>query len=137
MEDKTALSVAVDYNPVSRSYGTFTISMLPVEKITTEQAVELLNKAWDEALVEINAEEIEKVKQKISSGLVYLRDNPEDAAYIVGSMAVSGMKLDEIEAQEQKIDAVNYKKVRDVAKKLINQSPQILGILKPKGDNND
>ena len=84
--------------------------MLPVEKITTEQAVELLNKAWDEALVEINAEEIEKVKQKISSGLVYLRDNPEDAAYIVGSMAVSGMKLDEIEAQEQKLMRLIIKK---------------------------
>lgn len=36
------------------------------------------------------------------AGLVYLKDNPNDAANIAGSLAVIGMPLQEIEAQEEK-----------------------------------
>ena len=136
IEDKKALNITVDYNPLSRSYGTFSISMLPVAEITVTEAIKFLTDAWNDALDELNEKEIAKVKEKISAGLVYLRDNPEDAAYIVGSMAVSGMSLSEIEAQEQRLRAVNYDKVKKAAERLMNNAPQVLGILKPKGYKN-
>lgn len=133
LEDKKALSVSVDYNPVSRSYGLFAISMVPAEGISPEALLAAADAAWNEALAELNIDELEKTKQKMLAGLIYLRDNPEDAAYIVGSMAVAGADLAEIEAQEQKLKAVRYPAVRKAAEKLIKNAPQVTGILRPKG----
>ena len=71
------------------------------------------------------------------AGLVYLRDNPEDAAYIVGSMAVAGVSLGEIEAQEDKLKAVRLSEVHKVAEKLVRSAPKVIGILQPLEDDND
>ena len=136
LQDKKALAVAVNYNPVTQSYGNFQISLTPAEGVSISEAKEMLSKAWDEALTELNVEELEKVKNKMLAGLIYLRDNPEDAAYIVGSMASVGASLEEIELQEDKIKKVRKQQVLDVANLLIDNTPQVLGILKPEKKNN-
>lgn len=133
LEQKKALSVSTYYDAASRSYGTFSISAIPQKGVNAEELLQAIDVAWDEAIAELNFDEIAKVKQKMLAGLVYLRDNPNDAAMIVGSMAVVGMPLTEIEAQEDKIHAVDYKKVKLQAAKLRQQTPQITGVLKPEG----
>ena len=137
LEDKKALSVSVDYNPVSRSYGQFAAAAIPAEGVSPEELLAAMDAAWDEALAELNIDETEKIKQKMLAGLVYLRDNSEDAAYIVGSMAVAGVSLAEIEAQEQKLKAVRYPEVRKAAEKLTKYAPQVTGILRPKGGSHE
>lgn len=137
LESKKALSISVDYNPVARSYGQFAVSMVPAEGISPEEVLEAFEQAWAEALAELNIDEAEKTKQKMLAGLVYLRDNPEDAAYIIGSMAVAGVSLAEIEAQEQKLKAVRYSEVRKAAEKLTKYAPQVTGILRPKGGSHE
>ena len=132
LERKKLLSVSVDYDPVSRSYGTFSISMIPNGEISSDEALRELDKAWQEAIFELNEQELNKIKRKLSAGLVYLKDNPEDAAYIVGSMAISGMNLEEIEAQEQKIKNVELKHLLNSAKNLVANAPNVTGILRPK-----
>lgn len=136
LKDKKALSVSVDYNPVSRSYGQFAVSLVPAEGISPEELLVLLDEAWEQALAELNIDELEKIKQKMLAGMVYLRDNPEDAAYIAGSMAVAGVSLEEIEAQEQKLKAVRYPGVRKAAEILRKHAPQVTGILRPEGGSN-
>lgn len=83
-------------------------------------------------MVQLDNAELEKVKQKMLAGLVYLKDNPNDAANIAGSLAVIGMPLQEIEAQEEKIRAVKLADVRKAAQKLTEESAQITGILRPE-----
>ena len=83
----------------------------------------------------MSVDEVEKTKQRMLAGLVYLRDNPEDAAYIAGAMTVAGVSWEEIENQENAIKQVTYKDVLKAARVLQN-SPQVTGILEPeKGEN--
>ena len=136
LESPKALSISVDYNPVARHYGQFAVTAVPAEGVSPEDLLSELDKAWAQALAELNIDELEKVKQKMLAGLVYLRDNPEDAAYIIGSMAVSGVSLQEIENQEQKLKAVQYQDVRKAAVRLTEHAPQVTGILRPQGGSN-
>lgn len=136
LESQKALSVSVDYNPVARNYGQFTVSVVPAAGVSPEDLLANLDKAWEQALTELNIDELEKVKQRMLAGLVYLRDNPEDAAYIVGAMAVAGVDLQEIEDQERKLKNVQYQDVRKAALQLIKHAPQVTGILRPQGGDN-
>lgn len=133
LQKKKALAINADYNPVSRSYGQFSVSAIPAAGVSPEELLAEIDTGWKEALAELNIDELEKVKQKMLAGLVYLRDNPEDAAYIAGSMAVAGADLSEIEGIEQKIKSVQYADVRRAAEKLTTHAPQVTGILRPKG----
>ena len=92
--------------------------------------------AWFDAINELNIDEIEKTKQKMSAGLVYLKDNPETAAYVIGSMIVSGANLQEVEEYENKLRKVRYPDVKKAAIILWNNNPQVVGILRPKGELN-
>ncbi len=137
LEDKKALSVSVDYNPISRSYGQFVIAMIPADGVRPQELVKSFESAWNEAMSEFDIDELEKIRKKMLAGLVYLKDNPEDAAYIIGSMAVAGVSLDEIESQEEKLKAVRLSEVREAAEKLINSAPEVVGILQPLEKNGE
>lgn len=135
LRDKKALTAETAYNPAARSYGNFSIGAVPAPGVSPEDLLDSLDKAWAEALAELSVDEVEKTKQRMLAGLVYLRDNPEDAAYIAGAMTVAGVSWEEIENQENAIKQVTYKDVLKAARVLQN-SPQVTGILEPeKGEN--
>ena len=137
IEQKKALSISTSYNPISRSYGSFSISAIPQDSVSPEELMTAIDQAIENSMNELNFDELEKVKGKMLAGLVYLRDNPEDAAMIVGSMAVMGVNLNEIETQNDKIKEVNYKNVKNSAVKLFDNTPHVVGVLKPaKGGEN-
>lgn len=136
LEDKKALAVSVDYDPVSKDYGVFQVSMVPVGGLDADEAIKILENAWDEAIKELDTDEVEKIKHKLLAGLVYLRDNPEDAAYIVGAMACAGAGLDDIENQEQLLRQVRKKQVIDALKSLEQSASQVVGVLLPEDENN-
>lgn len=135
LDKKLALGVASSYDYTDRSYGTFTISAVPADGISPE----ILNQAIDDELKKavegLNIENIDKTKHKMLSGLVYLKDNPFEAASIIGTMASIGMPLDEIEQHADKIRTVKYQDVKKSAQKLFDNSAVVTGILVPqKGD---
>ncbi len=131
VEKKSALSVSASYDFASRSYGSFTVSALPKEGIDVNEFQRELEQAVAEAVDEITLDEIENTKQKMLAGQVYLLDNPNDAAYITGSLASIGMSLEDIEKQADYIQSVNYKEVIEAAKSLFDRSACVTGILKP------
>lgn len=133
LQQKKALSVSVDYNPLSKSYGVFSVSAVPADGVSADELEKALKAAWEQALDELSLDEIQKTKQKMLAGLVFLRDNPEDAAYIVGAMRSVGVSLEEIESQADRIKAVNYRDVKAAAWEMAEKSPQVTGILQPEG----
>lgn len=133
LRDKKALGVSVSYDGAAGSYGTFSISAIPQNGISSVELIEAIDEAWAESLSELNDREAARIKQKLLAGLVYLKDNPKDAAYITGSMAVVGIPLDEIEKQADNINAVTVSDMKKAAAELDHNSPQITGVLKPEG----
>lgn len=129
-EQKLALGVSVAYDADSRSYGTFSLSVIPREGVSQADLKAGTESALKEALAGINLDEIEKIKQKMLAGLVYLRDNPGDAAYITGAMAAVGYDMDEINLQDEKLRAVSYREVKEAADKLFKM-PRVTGWIHP------
>ena len=132
LEEKNALGVSVAYDFASRSYGGFSISAMPKEDVDAKAFETALDKAVKEALAEISVEEIEKTKGKMLAGQVYLRDNPNDAAYIAGSMAAVGMSVEDIENHADNIRKVSAGDVRKAAEKLFGRAINVTGVIKPE-----
>lgn len=136
-EKKVALAVESSYDYGGRSYGSFSIFAIPQDGVSAKKLQEELDKALNQAINEINNQVIEKTKLKMRSGLVLLRDNPNDAAMIVGLMAAAGMSLEEIENYETNIEAVNADVVKRMAKVWLRPEAKVSGVIKPMEKKHD
>ena len=65
------------------------------------------------------------------AGLVYLKDNPSEAAYLVGMMASVGFDAKDIDGLDEKIEAVSAKEVLSAAKEIL-QATSVTGWLLPQ-----
>ena len=84
------------------------------------------------AVKSITPDKIKKVKKQLLAGLVYVRDNPEDAAQIAGTLAAAGMSDAEIENYADRIDRVTAEDVKKAALELFASS-RAEGIAQPAG----
>lgn len=132
LEQKLALSVSVSYDSSVRGHASFTVSALPAEGVTAEELRRAVNVAVDDSLNEYSREEQEKLLNKLLSGLVYLRDNPFDAAYIIGAMESVGYPLDEIENQDKILQKISVADVKSAARRLLTEAPKVSGTLEPE-----
>ena len=87
--------------------------------------------AMQKALKKITPQKIDLVKQKMLAGLVYLKDNPSDAAYLVGMMATVGFDSKEIDGLDEKIEDVSAGQVLSVAQEIL-QATSVTGWLLPQ-----
>lgn len=131
LKQKIALDVSVSYDYANRSYGTFVISAVPVEGITQAEFEKALQASLQQALKQISPRKIDLVKQKMLAGLVYLKDNPSEAAYLVGMMAAVGFDAKEIDGLDEKIEDVSAGQVLSVAKEIL-QETSVTGWLLPQ-----
>lgn len=136
IQDKKALSVDVSYNAVSRSYGTFEITVIPADNAEQDMSF-WLKRAWSYALKQLNEEQLEMSKQKLLSDLVYLEDNPDDIADLVGYITATNVDLNELKKYEQGINQVTLEQVVAAADALQNKAPQVSGMLYPKKGDTD
>lgn len=134
LEQKLALAVSTSYDYASRSYGTFTIAAVPAEGIDQAKFEKALEEAVTESIQKINPELIESTKQKMLAGLVYLRDNPNDAASIVGMMSAVGFSASDIDTNDMQINEVSAQDVQNAARKIFS-SPAVSGWLLPLKEN--
>ena len=130
-DKKIALAAESSYDYGGRSYGSFSIFAIPQDGVSSQKLQKELDKVLNQAIDEINPQIIEKTKLKMRSGLVLLRDNPNDAAMIVGAMAAAGMSLEEIENYEANIEAVTADMVKRMAKAWLRPENKVSGVLKP------
>lgn len=132
IEEKIAASVSVSYN-FAVSGGSFTIYAIPAKGI----AIADLQKSVDEAVVlalkNLNKAELSKIKKQMLAGLIFVRDNPSQAAQIAGMLAAQGMKKDEIEAYAENIQNVTLDEVKKAAANVFS-STSVEGIALSKGD---
>ena len=136
-DKKVALGVDSSYDFGGRSYGTFSIGVLPNEGISAKEIQQALDEALKQAIADIDIKEIENTKHKMRAGLIYLRDNPNEAASIAGALASSGMSLEEMENYEENIAAVEPSSVKKAAEKYLNKKQRISGVLMPLGGLDD
>ena len=134
LKQKAALTVNASYDAAARSYGTFTVSAVPAEGVSVLALEKRLRQAMEDAVDCFDEIKLEKIKRRMRASLVYLRDNPADAANIVGGLAAVGMTKEEIENYDAGIERVTVKALKETAWNMLKHVPQVTGILEPEGD---
>lgn len=119
------------YDALSRGDGVFSLSAVPSPGKTAAETEDLLQTALNEALKSLNKDKLEKEKHKMTSGLVYICDNPEDAAMLVGQMAALGFNLNEINNYEKNIKNVTLGDIKEAVSDMLSSSTSITGYLLP------
>ena len=135
LKQKKAISVSSSYDFTSRSYGLFSISALPADGVSPQELEQAIDASVQKALREMNIDKINNTKEKMLSGLVYLQDNPFDAADTLGVMSAVGMSVADIENHAEHIKQVKYQDIKETATKMLSQTFVATGILNPKGEN--
>lgn len=131
---KLALSISSSYDYFNRGEGSFQISALPAQGVSAQQLEKAIDEVVQKALAEFDEEKLAKTKKKMLAGLVYLQDNPFEAATIVGMMTAIGMPVADIESHAEKIKQVQVKDVKLSAERMLKKSGETTGILTPKGE---
>ncbi len=115
----------------SRFMGVFNISVLPKPELSDDQNVKMLEDTINEALQGFSLQDLEAEKKKMLSWFVYTKDNPKEAAYIVGQMAALGMSLEKIENYEKLIEDVTLDDVKSSVENMINSAARMIAVVKP------
>lgn len=131
---KKAIGVSSSYDYAARGQGTFNFSLIPAQGVSTEELTIALDEAIANAIDNINHEKITKVKNKMLAGLIYLKDNPFDAAYIVGSLYTIGMSKEDIQNYADYINQVDAQSVRQAAQEIFTTVPMVEGVVIPQNN---
>ena len=127
-----AASAGSSYDALNRGAGTFTLSLLPAESTTIAQAEASVNGLVENALKALTDDILQTEKKKMTSGLVYVRDNPENAALLAGQLFVLDIGLDKIEAYEDSINRITLEDVKKAVSAMLSDSTYITGLLLPE-----
>lgn len=133
VQRKIATTISTGYNYTSLGGGSFTISATPAKGVTVNALLREIDDAVTSALKNLNNQELERVKTQMLTGLVYVKDNPQDAAQIVGMLALAGMSDAEIENYADNINQVSLADVKNAAM-MLQKPAQVEGIVEPEGD---
>lgn len=128
---KVAVGVSASYGFNASANSLFSLSAIPAPQTTMLALKIALREVRAEALQNLTAEKLEKVKKKMVADLVFANDNPEDAAYWLGYMLINGFSLTEAQSYADKINAVTTEGVLQAAKELFLHSPEVEGELYP------
>ncbi|MBP5352502.1 MAG: insulinase family protein [Alphaproteobacteria bacterium] len=133
IQDKIAAHVGTAYHYATRGNTLFAVTMIPAadNAFSPAENIRKIDDVMTQAMADLDEEKLAKTKRKMLSGLVYVNDNPEDAAYWAGYALSVGMSLDELQQYEDKINQVTVQDVQS-AFALLKQAARVDGILLPQ-----
>ena len=133
-EKNLAVSASGNYIFTPTAGGSFEFVLVPSSKDKMELLITEFDKILNYIPQSFTQQDLEKTKRQLLAGLIYTRDNPHSASYIVGMLVRAGMSAKDIENYDQNIKSVTLQQVKDAAKELL-QSSFVEGTALPKGEN--
>lgn len=116
--DKKLLSVGANISYDKSLGGAVMFYAVPAsDDMGAEEIASLLKQTVGEGVKQLTIEKLDKIKNKVLSGTVYMQENPESAARFVGDMLLLGYSADEIMAYDEAIKNVRLDEVLAVWKK--------------------
>lgn len=131
-DEKVALGVQSQYSYANQSNSLFRLNLIVQNNISPDVAEEKLQQALGKAYAALDENALATAKKKILADLVYERDNPENAAEILGYWLSLGFTLDEVQNYEENIQAVSLDELKDAFNQVFYHSARISGILMPE-----
>ena len=130
-EQKAALSVSASFSYVSRSNARFSLSMIPADNVSVDDAQKAMSEALKQAIIQLNADKLISVKKKMLADSVYVRDNPADSANLVGYLLATGFSLEHLQNYETDVEKITLAGVKNAYREVFYNSSEVIGILLP------
>ncbi len=115
----------------NRGQGTFAISVVSDNISNVEEVV---NTALLEALSSFGEKQLEEEKKKILSSLVYMQDDPESMALIMGRFYALGFPISKIESYAEYVKGVSLEDINRAVRYMVRLSTNIRAFLLPTED---
>ena len=131
VEPQKVIDASSSHTMYGRGPGTFSIAVLPFKE-DGFNSEDQLKKILTQALNDFDGHALEKEKKKMLSWFVYVKNNPEDAASLLGSMAALGLTLNDIEQYKANIENVTLDDVKKAVLTMIEKSKHIIAVSEPK-----
>lgn len=116
---------------MARGAGVLDITLIPPENKDVLSYFNILDKIIQQAIQNFNTDDLEQTKKKILSTLVYVQDNPEDEAYILGYLATLGLSLSEIQNYPKNIENVSLEELQTAVQDIFKNAKQVTSVLTP------
>jgi zinc protease len=116
-EQKLLTSVSTSYDLYSRGDSLFSITALPANGVSFEQAEQALQQEITLLQNElVSKAEIQRISQRLVANLVYSQDDISNRAKSIGNLAVNGLDFRLSEQLPQKLAAVTPQDIQRVAR---------------------
>lgn len=133
-QDKKLLSVSSSFNFDKNFGGSWEFYATPYDNKTKIDDIKLfIAQKMVLALEKLNDDELNKIKNRVLSDMIYLQENPESAANFVGLMLVNGFSVDEIENYDKNLADISVDDIRNAWNKVMNAKVKITGYLDGEG----
>ena len=126
-----AVTVYARYHFASRTHSVFSIDLLGSQPFAQDEVLQNIEQTLKEARHSLTNKRLTQLKRKMTADLIYMNDNPEDAADWIGYMLSSGFTLSDVLQYEKKIQAVKKSDVLKAFDELLSAS-KVIGILLPQ-----
>lgn len=131
-DKKTASSIDVDYEAVSRSPDLFTIDATPANGRTMAELEQAIRAQIERLKREpVTTEELKRVKAQVVASDVYSRDSVFYQAMLIGQMAAVGLDWRMLDGYVNNLNAVTADQVQIVARKYLVDSNLTIAVLDP------
>lgn len=134
-QDKKLLSVGMSVSYDNVLGGTLSFYAVPAtEPSDLNEMNSLLEAAAVEGIKAFNEEKLERIKNQLLSGAVYLLENPQSAAQFAGGMLMSGYSPEEVMTYDDIIAAVSLDDVLAAWRKAWKVPSRVAGYLEGKAE---
>ena len=123
LEERLSSSQAASFDFLSRGDSTFSFYAQMNQKQNNQKIRRIFFKTLEETKHKLTDRDLQKVKKRLLSGLIYDNDNPATAAEIVVSWLGSGYTLADIKNYEDKINRVTRSQVKQALEELQRTNP--------------
>lgn len=129
-QDNFLLGISAGVNYDEGLGGVFTLSATPA---TDNADLTVLTGKINDAMVNgvklLTEEKLEKVKNRVLSGVVYLEENPEAAARFTGGLLLAGYSADEVAHYDDLVRAISLNDVLAAWQKVLTAAGRVNGYL--------
>ncbi len=128
-----AIWVGAGYDGLAVDPTTFSISMVPAQDMSTEQAEQLLDQSLAKFLeAGPDEDDLERVKTRIRAARIYARDSAHGRAYDYGQGLATGLTIEDVNDWPDILASVTAQDVRAAAQDLLTSDATVTGWLLPE-----
>ena len=132
-KEKIAVAVSASNTFSARGYNAFTFSVVLKNNDydSAREAAQELKSSIKNALIQMTEEQFNAAKKRILANLVYTTDSVQSAAYILGSMVSTGIKVEDAITYDEQIRNVSFAEFKSTVENALGYAPSVMGFLLP------